>query len=434
MISRAFQRIFRVALSEWRYRGALLAAYVWRRLMFRTTFIAITGSVGKTTTKALLTAILSTQGSTIGNDVRGNTTKRIIRTIFSVRFWHRFAVIEIGTQSPGWIGRSAWLVQPDIAVILNVARTHSRSFPTLDDTASEKRSLLRYLRRNGDAVLNRDDPRVAEMAEVLRARAVCSTVIWFGCEPGVAVQGSAVSSHWPDDPLSLTISVGSESYRAKTRLVGEHWKTSVLAAVAAALQCGVPLQQAITALAGVKPQPGRLAPKTLPSGVTFLRDEFNYSEDTFHAALDVLRQAKAPRKILVFSGAIDSDGTWTQRMARLCSAAAKVADLLVLVSTPGCTRAGARGARAAGMAESQIAQFQDLRAASDFLKATCRAGDLVLLRARSDHLERLYFAHQGEIACWVPVCEKHILCDDCPELQATRSDLIVASDIRSAEA
>jgi UDP-N-acetylmuramyl pentapeptide synthase len=167
--------------------------------------------------------------------------------------------------------------------------------------------------------------------------------------------------------------------------------------------------------------------------VTFLSDDYNGSEDTFQAALEVLRQARAPRKILVFAGAQDSEGTWTQRMARLCSEAATAADLLVLIGTRGCTHAGARAARAAGMKESQIAQFEGIRAASDFLNATCSAGDLVLLRGRMrQHLGRLYFAQQGAIACWLPECNKRILCQDCPELQATISPLIAASEIRMA--
>jgi UDP-N-acetylmuramoyl-tripeptide--D-alanyl-D-alanine ligase len=432
MISRIFRRIFGPE-SDWRDPCGILAAYIWRRLMFRTTFVAITGSVGKTTAKELLAAILATQGPTVANYGTGNGRRRIIRTIFRVRFRHRFAIIEVGTEAPGQIGRSGWLVGPDIAVILNVARMHTRSFPTLEHMAAEKSRLLRHLRRKGVAILNRDDPRVAAMAASLRNRDVRSRIMWFGCEPDVAVHGSSISSHWPEDPLSLTISTGPESYRVHTRLVGEHWKTSVLGAVAAALQCGVPMPQIVAALAGVRPTPGRLAPKTLPSGVTFLSDDYNGSEDTFQAALEVLRQARAPRKILVFAGAQDSEGTWTQRMARLCSEAATAADLLVLIGTRGCTHAGARAARAAGMKESQIAQFEGIRAASDFLNATCSAGDLVLLRGRMrQHLGRLYFAQQGAIACWLPECNKRILCQDCPELQATISPLIAASEIRMA--
>lgn len=432
MFSRVFRRIFDVTPYDWRYRCALLAGWVWRRLMFRTTFIAITGSVGKTTATGLLSSILATQDSTFTNYGSGNRSERILRAMFKVRFSHRFAVFEVATRGPGFLKRSAWLVRPDIAVILNVARTHTRGFPTLDDTAVEKSVLLRYLRRKGTAVLNRDDSRVAAMAKLLPAGC---RVVWFGSEPGAEVHGSEISSHWPDDPLSLTISAGTETSRAKTQLVGEHWKTSVLGAIAAALECRVPLQQAVAALAEVQPPSGRMAPRTLPSGVTFLRDDYNPSEDTLHVALEVLRQATAPRKILVFSGVIDTGESWTQRMARHCEAAAKIADLLVLISDRGCTRAGARAARAAGMDESQIAQFTNLREASDFLKATCRAGDLVLLRGRlRDHIGRLYIAQKGEIGCWVAECEVRTLCEACPELQPAAGGLIAPIDIRTAGA
>src|SRR6185312_13185282 len=136
-------------------RAALYgAAFVWRGLMFRTTFIAITGSVGKTTAKEALASILASRYRIVKTPVSRNELMHLARLILSVRPWHRYAVLEVATDGPGWMKRMAWLARPHMAVILRVARTHSNRFRTLEATAEEKAVLLSTLRRGGIAVLN----------------------------------------------------------------------------------------------------------------------------------------------------------------------------------------------------------------------------------------------------------------------------------------
>ncbi len=170
-----------------------LMTYVWRRLMFRTTVIAITGSVGKTTAKECLAAILEKHGRTLSTRYNQNDQYGVPPTIRRIRPWHRFAVVEVGTGQPGDIERSARLVKPDIAIVLAVARTHTNRFATLDDIAVEKAALLRHLPRNGLAILNDDDPRVAAMARDCHARTVL-----FGAGPQCDFRTSSPTARWPE--------------------------------------------------------------------------------------------------------------------------------------------------------------------------------------------------------------------------------------------
>ena len=201
---------FRVAAKLFWYRTVLLTAFCWRRLMFRTRFIAITGSVGKTTAKNLLAALLRDMPArTLSTRHSSNDVKHIARDLLRVRPWHRFVVLEAGTDQPGWIRRCSWLIGPDIAIILAVARTHTNSFHTLDETAEEKASLLGGLRRNGVAILNEDDPRVAAMAGKCRTR-----IIRFGCGPEADVRARNVFSQWPER-LSLSIETRAGSHQTR---------------------------------------------------------------------------------------------------------------------------------------------------------------------------------------------------------------------------
>lgn len=390
----------------------LLAAFCWRRLLFRTRFIAITGSVGKTTAKNLLATMLRDMPArTLSTTRSWNGAKHIARDILRVRPWHRFVVLEAGTDGPGWIRRSAWLIGPDIAIILSVARTHTNNFLTLEDTAAEKASLLSGLRRNGVAILNVDDPRVAAMSAKCRGR-----IIRFGCSSGAHVRASSVSSQWPAR-LSLSLTAGGETENVQTQLVGTHWTPVVLAAVSAALECGMTLPQTARLASRVSPTAGRMDPCVLPCGATVLRDDFNGSLDTFIAAFEALESARAKRKILVITTVGDSPESWDRRIMRIAAQAAKVVDLLVLVGKKKDTKRAGKAALAGGLAPEGLHEFDDLRKVANFLKSTLRFGDLVLLRGRTtDHITRVYHAQLGEVACWKTSCRERNLCDHCPEL------------------
>src|SRR5579883_735947 len=229
--------------SFWVIAGtiATAAAYLWRRLMLRTTFIAITGSVGKTTAKECLGAILSRLGPTVMTFDTQNGRFFAARSILRVRPWHRFAVIEVAANGPGTISQDARLVSPDVALILAVARSHWSNYRSEEEIAAEKARLLDALRRTGKAILNADDPYVAGMAK----RGMHATVT-FGTSPGCDVRATEVQSRWPDR-LSFRVQRGGESRAVRTQLVGEHWLGVALAALAAAVECGMDLDAAAAA-------------------------------------------------------------------------------------------------------------------------------------------------------------------------------------------
>jgi UDP-N-acetylmuramoyl-tripeptide--D-alanyl-D-alanine ligase len=384
-------------------------------LLFRTRFIAITGSVGKTTTRNLLAAILCDMPAlTLAATKSSNSAKQIARDLLSVRPRHRFVVLEVGTDRPGWIRRSAWLIRPDIAIILSVARTHTNNFPTLDDTAAEKAALLGRLGRKGIAILNVDDERVAAMAANCLAR-----IVRFGCASDADVRATNVSSEWPQR-LSFAIKARGVTETVRSQLVGTHWTPSVLAASAAALECGMLLHQVAGLISRVPPTTARMEPAILPSGAVILRDDFNGSLDTFIAAFETLKNAQASRKILVITTVGDSPESWDRRLTRIAVQASTVVDLLILVGEKKDTKRAGKAAVVGGLPPERLHQFEHLRDVSTFLKDTLRFGDLLLLRGlMGDHVARVYHAQLREVACWKDNCGKKTLCDYCPELFAS---------------
>ncbi len=403
------QRVRRVrsALFD---RARPLLAYVWRRLMVRTIVIAITGSVGKTTCKDCLAAVLTTVAETHKTLNNQNDDTGVPRTLLAMRPWHRFAVVEVGTGTPGQIKRSARMVRPDVAIVLSVARTHTNKFATLEDTAEEKSQLLRYLSRRGTAILNSDDARVRQMAQLCRSR-----VIRFGQTAGCDLVAERVESSWPDR-LTFAVRAADDQARVQTQLVGTHWLSSVLAALAASRVCGVPLDAAVNALGTIPPVAGRMQPIALPNGAIMVRDEQNGSPDTFNAMVKVMREARASRRILVMSDLSDSKANPRRRQRDFGKLAAELTQLAVFVGDHG--HHAARAAAHAGMDPAACHVIPSLKRAAEFLKTELRPGDLVFLKGRAtDHLSRILLAQLGPIGCWAETCRIHRICDLCSKLQ-----------------
>ncbi len=393
-----------------RRRLAFLLIHLWRRLMFRTTVIAITGSVGKTTTKECLAALLATHGRTLKTFENRNDRFGVPPTVRAIRPWHRFAVVEVGAHGPGSIRSLARLVRPDIAIILSVARTHTKEFRTLEATAAEKATLLQFLPRDGLAILNADDPRVRRMADQCQAK-----TLFFGQSPACDYRAESVESRWPGH-LQFTLHTDEGDLPVSTQLVGTHWLPSVLAAVAASHACGVPVPEAASRIGDVPPFMGRMQPVTLPNGAIFIRDEENGSPDTLDAMFKVLRDSKARRRGLVFSDLSDSRLKPRTRLRKIGALAAEHCDFVVFVGSHG--NHAVRGAVAAGLDPDSAHEFVNVQRAAEALKELLHPGDLVFIKGRAtDHLTRILFAQFGPIGCWKSRCTIRRLCDVCPQLQ-----------------
>jgi UDP-N-acetylmuramoyl-tripeptide--D-alanyl-D-alanine ligase len=205
----------------------------------------------------------------------------------------------------------------------------------------------------------------------------------------------------------------------ETNLLGEHLLPSALAAITAAVCCGVPLSQAAARFQEIQPVPGRMQPMHLPNGVTVLRNEHNGVMHTFEAALEVMRGAEACRRIVIVGDVLDSGMAERARYRHLGVQVARSADMGIFIGRS--SRTSVNAAVEAGMNPDSALTFKTLPEAVNFLKQELRAGDLVLLHGWvGRHLERLILAQLGSISCWLERCTKLIQCESCPELKLVR--------------
>ena len=259
---------------------------------FSGTVVAITGSVGKTSTKDLLAAALGVAGPVRASPASFNNSIGVPLTLLGATGAERALVAEIGTNAPGEIADLAGLARPDVAVVTAVSAAHTEAFGTLEAVAAEKSDLLAALAETGTAVLNADDHRVAAMAARTGAR-----VVSYGFEAG-DLRAADVAL---DDLLRPSFVMVTPWGRAPVRLraSGLHNAHNALAAAAAALVLGVDIGAVAAGLGRAELSPWRMAVSTSPSGALVINDAYNANPASAAAALRALAAAPARRRVAV---------------------------------------------------------------------------------------------------------------------------------------
>jgi UDP-N-acetylmuramoyl-tripeptide--D-alanyl-D-alanine ligase len=379
------------------------------------TFIGVTGSCGKTTTKDLAAGMLrpSLRGS--ANPGSGNCGVELVQHLLRVELTDDYCIQELGAWGRGTLDLGLELVQPRIGVVLNIRHDHYSAFRALEETQAEKGKMVACLPADGTAILNADDPAVRAMRDRTRAR-----VVTFGCSPTADFRAERVRGSWPDR-VAFELSAGAHRYAVRTQLLGEHLVGSALAAIAIAHTMGVPIDVAVERLAQLPPTERRMSSVTTQSGIAFIRDDFKAPSDSLDEILRFLAAARATRKIVVVGRISDHPGRSRSFYTSFAQRALKAVDLLVFVGErPEELWGGARRLTSDFLAEfgphrARMKIFATVRAASEFLRDELRAGDLVLLKGSgpSDHLERIVLEQQMTVRCWRAHCGLVLACDSC---------------------
>ena len=380
-----------------------------------TTFIGITGSAGKTMTKLLAGAVLSSGLRGRYSHGTGNTVYRVTRSLFRhARKGDQFHIVEMSGHGPGALIPQLRLVRPRIGVVTTIGTDHYQAFGSVDAIAAEKGRLVESIPRDGVAILNADDARVLAMRERCLAR-----VITFGLGADAMVRADHVAASWPD-ALSFTVVYEGSTAKVQTKLYGTQWVHAALAAVAAGIALGIPLDDAARALGEVTPSEGRMSPVVVPDGATFIRDDWKASVHTIAPALDFLAAARAKRKIAVIGTISDTSGNAGKVYVDTAKRALEVADIVCFVGR----RAFAALRAAPKDQRNRLRAFAGAKAADQFLRTLIQPGDLVLLKGSNiaDHLCRLVLSRTMTVACWRMDCNRGAYCDGC-DLVATSSDV-----------
>jgi UDP-N-acetylmuramoyl-tripeptide--D-alanyl-D-alanine ligase len=387
-----------------------LAALHRRTLARDTHVVAVTGTFGKSTTVRAVAAAL---GAPFGHTSMMNAWTSIARSVLRIRPGQPHAVIEVGISGPGELARYGRMVRPDVAIVTSIGSEHHEKLPTLEDKRGEKVLLVRALGPSGVAVLNGDDPHTRWMASSAPGR-----VVTYGTGERCDVRASDVRLDWPRGTRFRLSAFGDERDVA-IRLIGRQMIYPVLAAVAVSQVEGVRLDDALARLEALSPTPGRMEPVALPNGAILLRDDYKMTVETIHAALDVLDEIPAERKVVFFGDMSAMQGREWPIYVSVGMHVARVASRFWL--TGRSSKRYAAGARKAGMPREAIVDTgRTVQEAAARLRAMLRPGDVVLMKGRrGQKLDRVRLMLEGrEVGCSIKLCEIRTMeCVDCPMLE-----------------
>ncbi|MBN2176200.1 MAG: UDP-N-acetylmuramoyl-tripeptide--D-alanyl-D-alanine ligase [Demequinaceae bacterium] len=350
--------------------GFLAAKYLSSlRESGRPTVIGVTGSVGKTTTKDLLSQILPGVVVPVGSY---NNEIGLPLTVLRAKETTENLVLEMGANGVGHIAYLCGIAPPDVAVVLAIGSAHLGEYASMDELARTKAEILTGSVDGATAILNADDPRVAAMA-VLAER-----VTTFGIDSGDV---RAEELRTEEGRARFVLVSGGERAEVALRLVGRHNVSNALAAAAVALDRDMPISEVAERLSEAHAtSPHRMAVVERSDGVTVIDDSYNASPESMRAALDALREmAPRGRTIAVLGEMLEMGEASAGAHEELgCQAARLGLDGLVVVGE------GARAAYDAAVREGlqdRAVFVATVDEAARYLDAFLVPGDTVLVKS-----------------------------------------------------
>jgi UDP-N-acetylmuramoyl-tripeptide--D-alanyl-D-alanine ligase len=261
--------------------------------------IAITGTNGKTTTKELLAATLSTHGATLYTEGNLNNAIGVPLTLLRLRPEHRWAVVEMGANHGGEIAALCRMAEPDAGLITNVGQAHLEGFGSFEGVVRAKAELYDYLRATGGtAFVSCDQPVLRALSASLPA------VVTYGASEGAAVQGRVAAA-------SPTLSVEWKGSVVATQLAGSYNFDNVMAAICVAQYFGAAEEEIRQAIASYMPANHRS--QRLDTGRNrLIIDAYNANPDSMQAALSSFRVLNDRPKMLVL-GEMRELGAYTEQ-------------------------------------------------------------------------------------------------------------------------
>lgn len=334
--------------------------------------VAITGSNGKTTTKEMTASIMKEKGPVLKNEGNLNNHIGVPLSLLKLNSGHRSAVVEMGMSAAGEIEMLARLAAPDVGVITNIGPAHLEFLGSTDNVAKAKGELLQTMGQQGTAILNRDDPYF-DFLKRMFGGTVCS----FGIDRKADITARDIRQE--KDFTDFTISSDDASANLRLRTVGRHNVYNALAAAAAALAVGMPLESVKFGLEDFRPL-GMRSELLQVKGRTVLADCYNANPGSMRAALETLASLKTGRRTVAVIGDMRELGEISEGAHREAGATAARLGIDVLITVGTFSPCMAEGAREAGMPAARVLEASSTAEAAALLGSHSGDGDAVLIK------------------------------------------------------
>jgi len=339
--------------------------------------VAVTGSVGKSTTKEMIAAVLSSTFKVSRTPANHNNDIGMPMAILSMPLDTEVAVLEMGMNHFREIAYLSGIAHPDIAVIINIGTMHIEYLGSQIGIRQAKMEIVEGMSPNGMLLLNGDDTLLRCLDQKPPQR-----ITYFGSSEGCNVQAFDVAQQ--GDKLCFRVEAGKLNFPVELSLEGEHYVGDALAAIAVALKLAVPSDRITESLAAFRNMSGRQ--EIFQAGeYTIIKDCYNAGPESMAAALGVLGN-RPGRRIAVLGDMLELGDCAQAEHYKVGRIAAEKADM-VFAYGPFAGRV-IDGTITGGMPESKCRAFDDRDEMAAALKRAVKPGDVILFKAsRGMHLE-----------------------------------------------
>lgn len=354
-------------------------AYYYKNL-FPIPFIAVTGSVGKTTTKDMVAAVLSNQYKVLKTEGNFNNDIGLPLTILRLDHTHEICVLEMGMDHAGEIDYLSEIVNPDVAIITNIGDAHIENLGSREAIFNAKCEVFAHLKPDGMAVLCGDDEMLIKLRGKLEQKAV-----FVGSNEGLDYL--AYDLQREENHLKCIIRTPGSHIDVKIPALGNHMIYPTLMAVAVAERFNMTPDRIVQGIRGFLPTKMRMNLICCPGDIVILNDAYNANPQSMRAAAAVLGDAHDRRRVAVV-GDMKELGTNSQLFHHAVGGYFAEAGIDHLIAIGDLARHMAEGARDAGL--ENVAYYGSLEEAQDALRRELRPGVTILVKAsRSMQFERI---------------------------------------------
>ena len=349
--------------------------------LFPIPFIAVTGSVGKTTTKDMTAAVLGARFRVHKTEGNFNNDIGVPLTLLRLEAQPAVCVVELGMDHAGEIDNLARLVEPDMALITNIGDAHIENLGSRENIFKAKCEIFPHLKRDGLAILNGDDPLLAALEGTLAQRTV-----FVGEGEGLDYTARDLSSDGAGH-LFCRVKTPRSQFEANIPALGSHMIYPTLMAAAAAEALGMAPDEIVRGIGAFLPTKMRMNIVRCKGDIVILNDAYNANPQSMRAAAAVLGDAQGRRKVAVV-GDMKELGPGSEQFHRAVGGYFAQAGTDRLIAVGDLARFMAEGARDAGLGQADW--FPTLDAARNALSREVRAGVTILVKAsRSMAFEKI---------------------------------------------
>ena len=339
--------------------------------------VGVTGSVGKSTTKEMISAVLETTYRVEKTPVNHNNDIGMPMAILPMSEDTEVAVLEMGMNHFREIAYLTGIARPDLAVIINIGTMHIDHLGSKEGILKAKMEILEGMGPNGKLILNGDDQLLWNVHN-----SISVPLTYFGVRNEECAVRGEMTSH--GEELSFRVSSEKGSFPVELRVEGEHYVLDALAAVSVGLELGVPAEKIATALYGFQNMAGRQE-IFVAKGCTIIKDCYNAGPESMAAALAVLGK-KPGRRIAVLGDMLELGTRAPAEHYRVGRIAAETANV-VLAYGPNGSRV-VSGAITGGMDPMHARAYEDRGALIAALKSIAKPGDVLLFKgSHGMHME-----------------------------------------------